>query len=159
MDTVDKPTRSRIMSAVGQKDTGPEMMLRLALHRAGLRYRLHVGGLPGKPDLVFPRYRAVAFVHGCYWHSHGCYKSTLPKSRRTFWKSKFSANRARDSHNISLLRQHDWRVIVVWECALAGKNAMPLAQIAELFVTWLNSDVDHREIVGVVRTRATPTTP
>ena len=78
MDTVDKPTRLYIMSRVGRKDTGPELILRRELHRLGLRYRLHEKKLPGSPDLVFPRFGGVIFVHGCYWHSHGCYKSTVP---------------------------------------------------------------------------------
>src|SRR5712692_2489456 len=100
MDTVDKATRSRIMSLVGRKDTGPEIILRLALHKLGVRYRLHVKSLPGSPDLVFPRYRAVVFVHGCYWHCHGCYRSTIPKTRRSFWKRKFLANKERDERNL-----------------------------------------------------------
>jgi len=137
MDTVDKETRSRIMSSVGQKNTGLEIMLRTALHKAGLRYRLFDRKLPGSPDLVFPRFGAVIFVHGCYWHSHGCYKSTVPKSRREFWEDKFSANRKRDEHNIMLLRQNGWRVMIVWECALAGKHALPLDEITKLVRTWL----------------------
>src|ERR1700733_2282397 len=99
MDTVDRQTRSRIMASVGQKDTGAEVLLRRALHKIGLRYKLHENSLPGSPDLVFPGFRAVVFVHGCYWHSHGCYRSTVPKSRREFWTGKFAANRARDSRN------------------------------------------------------------
>ena len=103
MDTVDSQTRSKIMSRVGQKNTGTEILLRAALHRAGLRYRLHDRSLPGSPDLVFPRFRAVVFVHGCYWHSHGCYRSTVPKSWRQFWTAKFDANRSRDEKNLNLL--------------------------------------------------------
>src|SRR5690348_16128970 len=100
MDTVDRQTRSRIMASVGQKDTGAEIILRSMLHKAGFRYCLHDRRLPGSPDLVFPRYGAVIFVHGCYWHSHGCHKSTVPKSRRTFWTEKFTTNRRRDERNI-----------------------------------------------------------
>src|ERR1700739_1924828 len=103
MDTVDKATRSRIMSRVGQKDTGAETVLRSMLHKAGFRYRLYDRTLPGSPDLVLPRFGAVIFVHGCYWHLHGCYKSTVPKSRRTFWTEKFNANRQRDARNIRLV--------------------------------------------------------
>ena len=91
MDKVDQATRSRIMAAVGQKDTGPEKHLRSALHKHGLRFRLHVRSLPGSPDLVFPKYGSVIFVHGCYWHRHGCYRSTTPKSRQEFWNTKFKA--------------------------------------------------------------------
>src|SRR5258708_19566055 len=90
MDTVDKATRSRIMSSVGRKNTGPEKSLRYVLHKAGLRYRLHDRALPGSPDLVFPRFRSVIFIDGCYWHSHGCYKSTVPKLRNEFWAKSFA---------------------------------------------------------------------
>ena len=126
MDTVDRETRSRIMARVGQKNTGAELVLRRALHEIGLRYKLHDRSLPGSPDLVFPRFRAVIFVHGCYWHSHGCYKSTVPKSRRAFWTDKFSANRERDQRNIRLLMERGWRTMVVWECrVLEERVAVP----------------------------------
>src|SRR6185295_17171391 len=101
MDTVDNETRSKIMASVGQKNTGAEKILRSALHKAGLRYRLHDRTLPGSPDLVFPRFRAAIFVHGCYWHAHGCHRSTVPKSRRDFWTDKFHANRLRDERNLN----------------------------------------------------------
>src|SRR5882672_7370771 len=110
MDTVDRQTRSKIMASVGQKDTGAELLLRRALHRIGLRYWLHDRSLPGSPDLVFPRFRAAVFVHGCYWHSHGCYRSTVPKSRTQFWTDKFDANRSRDGKNLRLLLESGWRV-------------------------------------------------
>ena len=148
MDTVDKETRSRIMSSVGQKDTGPETLLRSALHKAGLRYRLHDRRLPGSPDLVFPRYRAVIFVHGCYWHSHGCYKSTVPKSRREFWEDKFRANLERDERNISLLRELGWRVMVVWECALIGKHALPLNEVTKQIRGWLIGQENCEQVSG-----------
>lgn len=146
MDTVDKEMRSRIMSSVAQKDTGPETLLRSALHKTGLRYRLHDRKLPGSPDLVFPRFRAVIFVHGCYWHSHGCYKSTVPKSRRGFWEDKFRANRRRDERNIALLHERGWRVMVVWECVLLGKHALPLDEVVERARAWLTGVKDHGEI-------------
>ena len=148
MDTVDKETRSRIMSSVGQKDTGPETVLRSALHKAGLRYRLHDRRLPGSSDLVFPRYRAVIFVHGCYWHSHGCYKSTVPKSRREFWEDKFRANLERDERNISLLRELGWRVMVVWECALIGKHALPLNEVTKQIRGWLIGQENCEQVSG-----------
>ena len=90
--------------------------------RPGCAIGFTIGRLPGSPDLVFPRYRAVIFVHGCYWHSHGCYKSTVPKSRREFWEDKFRANRERDERNVALLRERGWRVLTVWECELIGKT-------------------------------------
>ena len=101
MDTIDKATRSRIMSSVGQKNTSAERILRSVLHKEGLRYRLHVKNLPSSPDLVFPRFGAVIFVQGCYWHSHGCYKSPVPKSSRAFWTEEFKAT-ASETSEISI---------------------------------------------------------
>ncbi|MGX7925482.1 very short patch repair endonuclease [Tsuneonella sp. HG094] len=139
MDTVDQKTRSRIMSSVGQKNTAPEKLLRSALHRRGLRFRLHDRKLPGSPDLVFPKYRAAVFVHGCFWHAHGCYRSTKPKTRAKFWQSKFEANRQRDSRIVARLRDKGWRVLTVWECILKGKTARPVDAVAEEVDRWLNS--------------------
>ena len=115
---------------VGQKDTGAEKMLRRALHRIGLRYKLHDRSLPGSPDIVFSRYKATIFVHGCYWHSHGCYRSTVPKNHRDFWTDKFSTNWARDEKNRNLLLSDGWRVLTVWECALRGKEATSATEVA-----------------------------
>lgn len=123
------------MSLVGRKDTGPEIILRLALHKLGVRYRLHVKSLPGSPDLVFPRYKAVVFVHGCYWHCHGCNRSTIPKSRRAFWKSKFLANKERDERNVRLLKELGWRVMIVWECSVRGGSGAIV--VAKLVGSWL----------------------
>jgi len=148
MDTVDQATRSRIMASVGQKNTGAEILLRSTLHKEGFRYRLHVRTLPGSPDLVFPRFGAVIFVHGCYWHSHGCYKSTVPKSRRKFWTEKFKANRQRDERNINHLLERGWRVMVVWECALLGKNTLPPGEVAARVRAWLCSGGSKEEISG-----------
>ena len=114
MDSVKAEMRSQIMSKVGRKDTQPEVLLRSALHKAGLRYRLHDKSLPGTPDLTFRRFRCAVFVHGCFWHSHGCYRSTIPKSRREFWQAKFEANKNRDERVMVALREQGWRVLVVW---------------------------------------------
>jgi DNA mismatch endonuclease (patch repair protein) len=149
MDTVDRQTRSKIMASVGQKDTGVELLLRRALHKIGLRYRLHDRSLPGSPDLVFSRFHAVVFVHGCYWHSHGCYRSTVPKSRHEFWTEKFHANRSRDERNVNLLRECGWRVLTIWECALRGKTAQPSSVIAQAVKTWLDSLDRIGEIAGI----------
>jgi DNA mismatch endonuclease (patch repair protein) len=120
MDTVDKKTRSRIMASVGQKGTKPEMILRRELHRMGFRYLVNDKRLPGSPDLVFPKYHAAIFVHGCFWHRHGCKYSTVPETRREFWEEKFLANRTRDRRKLSNLRKSGLRVKVVWECWLRG---------------------------------------
>lgn len=148
MDTVDSETRSRIMSSVGQKNTGPEVLLRSALHKLGLRYRLHDRKLPGSPDIVFPKYRAVVFVHGCYWHAHGCYRSTVPKTRNDFWKEKFDANRRRDDRKIAALRDEGWRVLTVWECALKGKTSLPAKQVALAVEDWLEAGDCVGELSG-----------
>lgn len=148
MDTVDQAKRSEIMAKVGQKNTGPEMLLRSVLHRRGLRYRLHDRKLPGSPDLVFSKYHAVVFVHGCYWHSHGCCRSTVPKTRRDFWTKKFEDNKERDQRKIDQLMGDGWRVLIVWECALVGKNARPAASVAKEVVDWLNGKDATGEIAG-----------
>ncbi|MFH0725773.1 MAG: DNA mismatch endonuclease Vsr [Pseudomonadota bacterium] len=139
VDTVGKTTRSKIMSQVGQKDTGPEMKLRKALHRLGLRYRLHDKRLPGSPDVVFPRYRAVLFVHGCFWHRHGCKATTTPATNRDFWLKKFDENVARDRRNTEALLEKGWRVAVVWGCAIKRKNSNSEA-VAQQLRGWLKSD-------------------
>ncbi len=118
VDTVDKATRSRMMAGIRGKDTKPEKAIRSALHSAGFRYRVHVAGLPGKPDIVFPKYKAVIFVHGCFWHRHAdCWWSTTPSSNAAFWAEKFAQNVARDNRNTVDLKKMGWRVAIVRECA------------------------------------------
>ena len=148
MDTVDTKTRSRIMASVGQKETGAELILRKALHKIGLRYRLHDRSLPGNPDIVFPRFRAVVFVHGCYWHSHGCYRSTVPKSGNEFCTEKFATNRLRDRRNVASLLEQGWRVLTGWECSLKGKTARPSDVIAQTVKRWLVSSDYTAELSG-----------
>jgi len=137
-DIVDQATRSRIMAAIRGKDTKPELVLRKALHARGFRYRLHRKELPGKPDLVFPKHRAVCFVHGCFWHRHqNCRYATTPKTRMDFWDAKFSATVARDQQSRTRLMKAGWRVAVIWECSLRGKSLeSTVSQIAD----WLASD-------------------
>lgn len=118
MDTVDRKTRSKIMKSVPQKNTKPEVLLRKALYSMGFRYRLHDKKLPGSPDIVFPKYRAVIFIHGCFWHRHDCKYSTTPDDNESFWKEKFEANRLRDERKTAELRRMGWRVLVVWTCEL-----------------------------------------
>jgi DNA mismatch endonuclease, patch repair protein len=116
-DVVDPARRSRMMAGIRGRDTTPERIVRSHLHRAGLRFRLQERSLPGRPDLVLPRWRAVVFVHGCFWHRHpGCPKAATPSSNRTFWNRKFRENVARDARNVAALRRLGWRVYVVWEC-------------------------------------------
>lgn len=123
-DIVRPETRSRMMSRIRGKDTQPEMTIRRALHAAGIRYRLHVGSLPGRPDLVLPKYSAVCLVHGCYWHRHaGCSYATTPATRPEFWKEKFRSNVERDRRQQRQLREMGWRIAVVWECTLKRNEA------------------------------------
>jgi DNA mismatch endonuclease (patch repair protein) len=120
VDTLTPEQRSERMSRIRGRDTQPELVLRRALHAEGLRYRLHDADLPGKPDLVFPRFSAVVFVHGCFWHQHvGCKVARVPQSNLGFWRKKFEANRCRDRRNVRQLRRLGWRVAVVWECQLS----------------------------------------
>jgi len=122
-DTVTKKRRSEIMASVGQKDTKPELFVRSFLHRKGLRYRLHAKDLPGKPDLVFHRFKTVLFVNGCFWHGHedrNCKLARTPKSNVGFWVKKVKTNRERDHKNRELLKELGWAVIVVWECELSN---------------------------------------
>lgn len=114
--------RSERMSRIRSVDTRPELSVRRYLHAAGLRYRLHDRRLPGRPDIVLPKYGAVVFVHGCFWHAHTCQKGRVPSSRSDFWEQKFRANTDRDRRNKRKLRAAGWRVFTVWECSLTGKE-------------------------------------
>ncbi len=117
VDVVDARTRSRMMAAIGSADTKPELRVRRYLHAQGFRYRLHVSGLPGRPDLVLPRFRTVIFVHGCFWHRHpGCTYATKPATRPEFWRAKFEANVARDRKVSEQLLAMEWIPLVIWEC-------------------------------------------
>jgi len=109
--------RSRIMRAIRGRDTSPEKRVRSTFHSAGLRFRLHPASLPGRPDIVLPKYRAVVFVNGCFWHQHqGCESATRPKVNQQYWLPKLRRTIARDKRNIKDLRASGWRVYVVWEC-------------------------------------------
>lgn len=119
MDTLTPAERSERMSRVRSEDTKPEMLVRRVVHGMGYRYRLHVQGLPGRPDLVFPGRGKIIFVHGCFWHRHGSCKNTRwPKSKLDFWKPKLEANNRRDRANEKALRAMGWKVMVLWECQL-----------------------------------------
>lgn len=139
MDITDAVTRSRMMSAIRGKDTTPELAVRRALHARGLRYRLHSKELLGKPDLVFPRYRVVLFVHGCFWHQHGCSNSSRPKTRASFWANKLDANIQRDAINRTALLDAGWRVGVVWECAIRAATKRGDVSLYEDIARWITS--------------------
>lgn len=118
-DTLTSERRSRNMSRIRGRNTKPELRLRSLLHRAGFRFRLHARELPGRPDIVLPKYRTVIFVHGCFWHRHpGCKNATTPSTRRNFWQKKFDENVRRDARSSAELEGAGWTLLTVWECEL-----------------------------------------
>ncbi|HBT75944.1 MAG TPA: very short patch repair endonuclease [Planctomycetaceae bacterium] len=127
MDNISKEERSHVMSLVKQKNTRPELVVRSFLHRQGFRFRLHGKSLPGKPDIVLPKYRAVILVHGCFWHGHkakSCKLSRIPKSHIEFWTNKISSNFTRDQANIGKLKTLGWKVLVIWECEIGNMEKL-----------------------------------
>lgn len=127
------------MSRVKGKNTKPELHVRSLLHRAGFRFRLSSEKVPGKPDIILPKYRAVILVHGCFWHGHDCYRFSWPKTRKAFWRKKVEGNRERDGRYLKELSEAGWRVCVVWECALRGKFKMSEEDISIGLSKWLTS--------------------
>jgi len=130
MDTVDRATRRRIMQAVRSRDTKPELFVRQQVFAAGFRYRLCDKRLPGRPDLVLPRYRTAVFVHGCFWHRHGCARSTTPATNVEFWRAKLDRNQARDRAATKELRRRGYKVEILWECELERGVARLLRRLA-----------------------------
>lgn len=144
VDIVDSKTRSRMMSRIRGRDTIPELRLRKALHKLGYRYRLNAPELPGRPDLVFPKFRAVVLVHGCFWHRHrGCRFATTPSSNISFWQQKFDKNLSRDARVLRDLQALGWRVAIIWECVLEGSA---VAASVHSVVSWLQSKKPLLEI-------------
>lgn len=123
-DTRTRAQRRRIMRAVRGKDTSPEWAVRRLLHGLGYRYRLHRKDLPGKPDIVFPGRRKVVFVHGCFWHAHGCRIGRPPKSRLEYWLPKLEANKRRDAEKLAGLEALGWRALTVWQCEIADRDTL-----------------------------------
>lgn len=118
-DVHDKATRSYNMSQIKGKDTKPEMLVRKFLHAHGFRYRLHVKDLPGKPDIVLPKYKTVIFIHGCFWHGHlNCKYAAIPKTRTEWWQNKINGNISNDKKAVKDLKERGWRCIIVWSCYL-----------------------------------------
>lgn len=125
VDRLTPEARSRLMAAVGGKDTAPELAVRRMLHAMGLRFRLHRRDLPGSPDIVLPRHGKAIFVHGCFWHGHeGCRFGRPSKSRVEYWGPKIAANRARDARKAAALRRAGWSVGTVWECETRQTNKL-----------------------------------
>jgi len=148
-DVVAPEKRSEMMSGIRGKDTRPELLIRKALHARGFRYRLHDSKLPGKPDLAFPRYKAVIEINGCFWHGHDCHLFKWPSSRKEFWKEKITGNIERDRKNQSALEQLGWRVLTIWECAVKGRTRRPLDDVIESAASWLRSGKGNAEITGM----------
>ena len=149
MDIVDKQTRSRMMANIKGKNTRPEMTVRSLLHHQGFRFRIHDRSLPGTPDLVFKKYRAVIFVHGCYWHRHEyCRLASTPKQNKGFWRKKFDANICRDGIVYFKLKYLGWRTAIIWECAIRDKTHLP--DYIETLMVWLKSDCEYIEIPEAV---------
>ncbi len=136
------------MAGIRGKDTKPEILLRRGLHAQGVRYRLHDRTLPGTPDMVFPRYRATLFAHGCFWHGHECHLFRWPASRKEFWEAKITRNREVDARTDEALASAGWRQGIVWECALKGRTRLPFPAVLEACIAWLRSDQPRLEIRG-----------
>ncbi len=145
-DVVTPAVRSRMMSGIKGKNTKPELLLRKGLYRRGFRYRLHNRDLPGKPDMVLRKYRAVIFAHGCLWHRHECHLFKWPcidnPVKAAFWRDKINGNRQRDDQQLKALSEQGWRVAVVWECALKGRYRRDSSDVIEQLADWLLSPED-----------------
>ena len=135
------------MSGIRAKDTKPEVVIRKALHARGFRFRLHDSELPGRPDIVLRRYRSVVFVHGCFWHGHDCALFRLPQTRQVFWGAKIERNRMNDLKHLSMLLSAGWRVAIVWECSLRGRNAR-IDAVSSQLSDWLRGTSVQTEIRG-----------
>ncbi|WP_455270906.1 very short patch repair endonuclease [Rhizobium herbae] len=139
MDVLTPQQRSLNMSRIRGRDTKPELQLRKGLHALGYRFRLHVPNLPGRPDMVFPRYSAVIQVNGCFWHGHDCHLFKMPASRREFWATKIAANKERDRRTDLALLDAGWRVLTVWECSLKGSKRRQLNDVLDYCGSFLRN--------------------
>jgi len=148
VDVVTLAVRKRMMAGIKGCNTKPEMLIRKLLFANGYRFRLHCKNLPGKPDIVLPKYKAVIFTHGCFWHQHNCHLFKWPATRKDFWKSKISENKTRDEINETRLIESGWRVLTVWECAIKGKRRLDIAEIESLIQEWLLSIKKSNAILG-----------
>lgn len=148
-DIVDSATRSRMMSGIRGRNTKPELRIRKALHAHGFRYRIHHTRLPGKPDIVLPRFRAVVLVHGCFWHGHDCPLFRLPGTRTEFWRDKIARNQARDRDVAVALSNAGWRCATVWECSLRGPLRLDFGTVIDGLGDWLRHGGGDLELRGL----------
>lgn len=139
-----------MMAGIRGKDTKPELIIRRGLHALGFRYRLHARDVPGKPDLVFPRFQAVIMVNGCFWHRHDCHLFRMPSTRPEFWSAKIGRNVERDSLVQRQLAEAGWRKLVVWECALKGRTALGPETVVTKIAQWLPGTEAACEIRGTI---------
>lgn len=155
VDVLTPSQRQLNMSRIRGRDTKPEMIIRRGLHACGFRYRLQDRALPGRPDLVFPRHRAVIFVNGCFWHGHECPLFKLPGTRREFWEAKIVSNRIRDKRAVAALSEHGWRIATVWECSLKGNGKLGAGEVIKLCQAFLLSrELTQVSIRGMDRSNA-----
>jgi len=136
-DIVDKAARSRMMSGIRGKNTKAEIIIRKGLHARGFRYRLYSTKLPGKPDIMLPKYKALILINGCFWHAHNCHLFKLPATRKEFWEVKIRSNTRRDEKNLKQYWNTGWKTMIIWECALKGKTKLPLEFILNLTTHWI----------------------
>lgn len=150
-DIVSPAKRSQMMAGIRGKDTKPEIEIRKQLFALGYRYRLHDSKLPGKPDLILPRFNAVIFFNGCFWHVHDCELFKWPSSHAKFWKKKFSRNKEKDHENNEALKKLGWRILTIWECSYRSsgkKDWSKIKVIAGMVEEWLASTNKTGEIKG-----------
>lgn len=145
MDFMTPEQRSQAMSKVRSNDTEIERNVRSLLHKKGFRFRKNVKKLPGRPDVVINKFKVIIFINGCFWHGHfGCKRSTLPSTRKEFWKNKIRANIDRDKRNNNKLRKLGWRIAILWECSLINSDNILLSR--NLLLDWINKSESYLEI-------------
>lgn len=149
-DIKSSEARSKNMSAIKSANTRPEIKIRKALFAKGYRYRLHDKKLPGKPDIVLPKYNTIIFINGCFWHGHkNCYLYKQPANNREFWGQKIEANRKRDEEVIGMLLDKKWKVLVIWECSIKGRYKLPFKEVIHRIEEFIHSDESYAEIRSI----------
>lgn len=147
-DVVSCEKRSSMMANIKSKNTKPEILIRKALHALGFRYKINDKSLVGKPDMVLPKYKAIVFINGCFWHKHDCHLFKLPETRKQFWQEKIINNVKRDFENLKLLQSQGWRVLIVWECSIKGRTRIPFDTVINSIGNRIKSDSIFSVIEG-----------